>query len=85
MFFQLNKENPETSPLQLAIGEAVTALATGESKADVYETRMETERRKLRPEVIDAVLTRTFGASKVCFRELDGFGELANFRSIKFS
>ena len=52
----------------MAIGEAVTALATGEARADVYETQMETERRKLRPEVIDAVLTRTFGASKVFMR-----------------
>ena len=57
-------ENPDTSQLQLAIGEAVTALATGEARADVYQTRMEEQDRKLRPEVLNAVLERTFGASK---------------------
>ena len=40
-------ENPETSPLQLAIGEAVTALATGNARPDVYETPMDDQTQKV--------------------------------------
>ena len=70
-------ENPETNQIQMAIGrvvthlgkkpniflgEAVVSLGTGKAPARTFEEK--NEEAKMRPEVIEEVIKRTFGNSK---------------------
>ena len=70
-------ENPETNQIQMAIGRAVTrlgkiqnlflgeavvSLGTGKAPARTFEEK--NEEAKMRPEVIEEVIKRTFGNSK---------------------
>ena len=55
-------ENPETNQIQMAIGEAVVSLGTGKAPSRTFEEK--NEEAKMRPEVIEEVIKRTFGNSK---------------------